>query len=206
MASDDPGSIISWLGDLQEGDYAVAQPLWGRYFERLVRLARQKFRRARHAGTADGEEDAASSDFDSFFRAAARGHFPQLAGRHDFWRLLVALTAHKVTDQVRYTSRLKRSGDWVRGEADLAAGPGGVPSGLDRLVGSEPAPEFAASVADECCYLLGALGDETPRRVPLLRMEGYSDPGIAARLGCGVRTVGRKLELIGKIWMRGVAP
>jgi hypothetical protein len=37
-------------------------------------------------------------------------------------------------------------------------------------------------------------------------MEGYSDPDIAATLGCGLRTVGRKLELIRKTWMREVAP
>jgi DNA-directed RNA polymerase specialized sigma24 family protein len=36
-------------------------------------------------------------------------------------------------------------------------------------------------------------------------MEGYNDSEIAARLGCSLRTVGRKLELIRKIWVREVA-
>jgi DNA-directed RNA polymerase specialized sigma24 family protein len=60
-------------------------------------------------------------------------------------------------------------------------------------------------VTDECRRLLEALGDETLRQIALLRMEGYNDSEIAARLGCGVRTVGRKLELIRKIWVRGAA-
>jgi hypothetical protein len=38
------------------------------------------------------------------------------------------------------------------------------------------------------------------------RMEGSADPEIAAAMGCGLRTVRRKLELIRKTWMREVAP
>jgi DNA-directed RNA polymerase specialized sigma24 family protein len=79
-------------------------------------------------------------------------------------------------------------------------------AGIEQIVGREPTPAFAALVADECRRLLEALGDETLRRVALLRMEGYSDPEIATRLGCCLRTVGRKLELIRKTWLREVAP
>jgi DNA-directed RNA polymerase specialized sigma24 family protein len=37
-------------------------------------------------------------------------------------------------------------------------------------------------------------------------MEGYSNDQIASRIGCGVRTVERKLDLIRKAWEREVAP
>ena len=77
---------------------------------------------------------------------------------------------------------------------------------VEQVVGREPTPAFAAMVADECRRLLEALGDEGLRRIALLRMEGYSDPDIAATLRCGLRTVGRKLELIRKTWLREVAP
>ena len=73
------------------------------------------------------------------------------------------------------------------------------------MAGRDPTPAFAAMVTDECRRLLEALGDETLRRIALLRMEGYNDPEIAARLGCSVRTVGRKLDLIRKLWVREVA-
>jgi hypothetical protein len=33
-------------------------------------------------------------------------------------------------------------------------------------------------------------------------MAGYSDPEIAARVDCGLWTVGRKLALIHKTWLR----
>ena len=103
--------------------------------------------------------------------------------------------------------RQKRGGGRVRNEAALdgSESEAGV-AGLDQAVGREPTPEFAAMMADECRHLLAVLGDETLRRIALLRMEGYSDGEIAARLDCSERTVGRKLNRIRDIWTREGAP
>jgi len=66
MATGDQGSVTHWLGELRAGDRGAAQPLWDRYFQRLVVLARARLR-AVQAATADAdEEDAALSAFDSF--------------------------------------------------------------------------------------------------------------------------------------------
>jgi hypothetical protein len=54
--------------------------------------------------------------------------------------------------------------------------------------------------------LFEALGGESLRQIALGQMEGDADPKIAAEIGCGLRTLGRKLELIGTTWMREVAP
>ena len=40
MTGGDGGSITGWLGNLKEGDQAAAQPLWERYFSKLVVVAR----------------------------------------------------------------------------------------------------------------------------------------------------------------------
>src|SRR5438046_2360315 len=69
MSSD--GSITRWIGQLQAGDPAAAQPLWERYFRHLVELARRKLLGARPQ-LAD-EEDIALSAFDSFCRGLKRG-------------------------------------------------------------------------------------------------------------------------------------
>src|SRR5260370_3647008 len=97
------GSVTNWLGLLKAGDSAAAQPLWERYFRRLVGLARTKLR-----GTprqAADEEDVALCAFDSFCRAAEQGRFPKLHDRHDLWRLLVSITARKALDHQPHGSR-----------------------------------------------------------------------------------------------------
>lgn len=201
MSPDPPGSVTHWIGALKAGDADAARELWGRYFDRLVRLARARLGSAR-CGEVD-EEDVALSALDSFCRRAAAGRFPRLDDRDDLWRLLVTITARKALDQADRRARQKRGGGRVRGESALGgAGPEAPGGGLEEVVGREPTPEFAAQVADECRRLLAALGDETLRRVARLRMEGYTDREIAERLGCGLRTVGRKLELIRKAWRR----
>jgi DNA-directed RNA polymerase specialized sigma24 family protein len=194
MPTDDEGSITRWIGDLKAGDSAAAQPLWERYFDRLVRLARARLAAAPSKGEAD-EEDAALSAFQSLCAGAARGRFPGLGDRHDLWRLLVVLTARKAMEQARRQARLKRGGGSVRGR------PEGAPY-LDQIPGDEPTPEFAAMVAEEYRLRLDALGDDDLRRVALWRMEGYTSDEIAERLGCARRTVARRLDLIRKTWLQ----
>jgi DNA-directed RNA polymerase specialized sigma24 family protein len=196
-----PGSITHWIGDLKAGDVAAAQPLWERYFTRLVELARAKLRATRRAGVVEDEEDAALSAFNSFCAGAARGRFPLLSDRDDLWRLLVVITARKACAQVQRRMRLKRGGGHVVGESALGGDSDGKPVGLDVIVGAEPTPEFAVMVAEEYDRLLDALQDDGLRQVALDRMEGYTNDEIAERLGCARRTVARRLDLIRKIWM-----
>jgi DNA-directed RNA polymerase specialized sigma24 family protein len=202
MSDEGPGSITRWLDSLQEGDLAAAQPLWERYSERLVRLAAARLRAAGRASAEADEEDAVLSAFDSFCTGAVKGRFPQLADRDELWRLLVVITARKVQAQARRMRRHKRGAGQVRNATDLPdAGDSSGDDGLDRIVGDDPTPEFAAQVAEECQRLLGALGDEALRQVALARMEGYTNDEIADRLGCARRTVARRLDLIRKTWL-----
>jgi DNA-directed RNA polymerase specialized sigma24 family protein len=153
-------------------------------------------------GAAD-EEDVALSAFHSFCQGAVRGRFPRLDDRDNLWRLLVTITAHKALDQVRRQARQKRGGGRVLVGSAQAGGEDDTDgAGLDQVVGQEPTPQFAAMVADECRRLLVALDDETLRQVALLRMEGYTEEEIAARVDCSLRTVSRKLALIRKAWLR----
>jgi DNA-directed RNA polymerase specialized sigma24 family protein len=185
------GSVTCWLTQLRAGDQAAAGPLWRRYFERLVALARARLLRAPRR--AADEEDVALSAFHSFCRAAGRGRFPRLDDRDDLWRLLVVLTTRKAAHLVRDDGRLKRGGRLPprgpEGEVDL-----------ELIVGQEPTPEFAAEVAEEYRRLLDRLADDTLRAVAVWKMEGYTNEEIAAKLGCVPRTVERKVRLIREIW------
>ncbi len=202
MPTDNQGSVTRWLGDLKGGDQDAARPLWDRYFQRLVSLARARLRAARCGPGAD-EEDAALSAFGSFCDGAVRGRFPRLDNRDDFWRLLVKITTNKVFDQARRYGRLKRGGGHVHDEAALVGlGLAGEFASLDTISGTDPDPAVAASGAEQYHRLLEALGADELRRVALLIVEGHTLKDIAVQLGCCRRTVVNRLGLIRRIWER----
>jgi len=187
------GSVTHWVRLLQAGDHAAAQPLWERYFQQLVGLAR-----ARLQGTprrAADEEDVALSAFDSFCRAAERDRFPQLADREDLWRLLVVITARKALLMAKHERRQKRGGAKVFDEAALG-----------QFMDREPTPDIAVQVAEECGRLLESLGDGGLHSIALWKMEGFTTEEMAARLQCAPRTVERKLRRIRTIWTEEVVP
>ena len=196
MATDGPGSVSRWVSDLKGGDSDAANPLWERYFDRLVRLARKKLRDSRRAGADEDEEDAALSAFDSFCAGAAQGRFSRLGNREDLWRLLVVITARKAAAQATRRRTQKRGGDW-----SALAGDDDGREAVEAIAGDEPSPEFAAMVAEEFALRIDRLGDDELRRVALGRMEGYTTDELAERLGCARRTVARRLDLIRRLWL-----
>ena len=148
MESRPEPSISQWILGAKQGDSQAIGRLWQCYFERLVRLARQRL--ADSPRRAADEEDVALSAFASFCSAAEAGRFPDLADRHDLWRLLIQLTAQKAVDQQRRQRRIKRGGGNVRGESALVHhDESGTDKGLAQVVGDAPTPEFAAMVAEE---------------------------------------------------------
>lgn len=198
-----PGSVTHWIVALKDGDLAAAQPLWKRYYQQLVVLARNKLRSSRKR-EAD-EEDVVQVAFQSFFRAVSAGRFPELTDRDGLWRLLVVITAKRAMKQLAYEQRLKRGG--------TSNGPLGIDTigrdddaALAQFVDNEPTPDFAVQVADECRRLLTSLGDETLRQVAVWKMEGYGNDEIAQKLSCSRRTVARKLEAIRLVWSKEEIP
>jgi DNA-directed RNA polymerase specialized sigma24 family protein len=208
MPNDSPEqrSVTLWLAGLQQGvPDEPAQRLWGRYFDRLVHLARARLRAAPR-GPSD-EEDVALSAFDSFCRGAVLGKFPRLASRDDLWRLLVVITVRKAINQAARRRAVKRGGGRPVTEADLLRGDtSDIDSPLDLLADGEPDPEMAAMVAEEYMRLHRALGDDSLRRVLELRLEGHGRAEIAATLGCTERTVTRKLDVIRRVFLEGDRP
>jgi DNA-directed RNA polymerase specialized sigma24 family protein len=202
-----PSEDTQLLTLLKAGDAASAQPLWERYFARLVDLARNRLRGSRRR-EAD-EEDVALSAFDSFCRGAMAGRFPKLDDSTDLWKVLVVITARKAADQLARERSRKRCPrvdgmqQPVRGDSVFVSmGEDGETRGVDEVPGPEPSPEFAACVAEEYQRLLDALGDETLRSVALWKLEGHTNQEIAGKLDCSLSRVERKLRLIRQRWER----
>jgi len=188
------GSISRWLGRLRGGDLQAAAALWQRYFETLVAVARAKLKDAPR-GPAD-EEDVALSAFASLCRGVAADRFPLLLDRDGLWRLLVVLTARKAAHLKRDAGRQKRGGKPAAGGEQID---------LDALLDAGPTPAFAAEMLEDTECLLERLGDAELRAVALWKLEGFSNEEIAERLGCGRRSVGRKLRVIRALWTEEAA-
>jgi DNA-directed RNA polymerase specialized sigma24 family protein len=193
------GSITHWLRLAQHGEERAVRPLWERYFHLLVARARAALRRLSRS-TAD-DEDVALGAFESFCRGAKEGRFPNINDRNDLWRVLVVLTAWKAARLVRGELRHKRGGGRVETEADLPqTGTAEGQAVLERIVGMEPTPAFAAQVAEESERLLDKLGSDELRSIAVSHMEGYTVGEVAGKFGRSPRTIARKLQLIRGIW------
>jgi RNA polymerase sigma factor (sigma-70 family) len=190
-------SDTRWLNLLKAGNHTAAQVLWERYFRLLVSCARQHLGAAPR-GAAD-EEDVALSAFASFCRGVERGRFLRLEDREDLRSVLLMLVARKSAHQVRDERCGKRGGGKVSAEADLPR-QADDEEVLAQLIDSEPTPQLAAQMADECQRLLAKLSDDDLRAIALWQMEGYTVEEIAPKLGRSPRTVARKLAEIRDRW------
>jgi DNA-directed RNA polymerase specialized sigma24 family protein len=176
------GAVTLWIAEIKEGRREAVARLLDCYFKRLIGLARQRL--GGQPELAGYEEDVALSAFKSLCLGAERGQFSRLLDRDDLWHLLVVLTVRKAIDLLRRR----------RPEAPAA------PEDLEQLLSRDPDPELAAEVADEYRRLFDGLGDPELRAVALWKVEGYSNEEISRNLGCVVRSVERKLQLIRALW------
>jgi DNA-directed RNA polymerase specialized sigma24 family protein len=186
------GSVTRWISALKQGDQAAASGLWEPYFRRLVGLARARLRDVPRL-VAD-EEDVALSAFDSFCRRAQAGQFRSLYDRDDLWQVLALITVRKAIDLRNYEGRQSRGRARVRSLTGLTR------NGLAMIGGEEPTPELAAQFVEEFQRLMEHLEDPSLRSVASLKLEGYTNDEIAARLGCVTSTVERKLARIREEW------
>jgi RNA polymerase sigma factor (sigma-70 family) len=205
MPAEDPGSVTRWLDGLKAGQPEAVDALWRRFFERVVAVARRRLQAAPQQSVEDAE-DVALSAMHGLYVGAAQGRFEHLSDRVDLWRLLVAITVKKALSRRQWYGRLKRGGDCIIHSQDFAADADTDGSGhedvnsLNRAASKEPSPESAAIVQEQFQELLDALPDPTLRQIALWRMDGQSNAEIAAKLGCVVRSVERKIERIRWIW------
>jgi DNA-directed RNA polymerase specialized sigma24 family protein len=194
------GDVTALIERLKGGDRGAVQPLWERYFHRLVGLARAKLKGARHPDR--DEEDVALSAFDSFCRAAERGRFPRLDDRDDLWQVLAVVTCRKAADVLGYWNRLKRAPECGESALGTPADGAGGERAIEQVAGREPTPEEAAELAEGYRRLVGLLEDERLRNIANWKLEGFTNAEIAAKLGRSEVTVEQNLKLIRAIWTR----
>lgn len=188
MANDEAETAWTSLVLLEryrDGDDLAADDLFSRYFVRLTSLARSRLS-PRLAGRVD-PEDIVQSVYRSFFVEAREGRY-RLGRGGDLWRLLAAITKHKVLRQVRHQGAARRSV-----EVELPVDQ--VDAQRMRVRRLDPTAEDAAELADELERLFSLL-DPSGRRVLELRLQGLQISEIAEDTGRSERTVRRSLARI----------
>jgi DNA-directed RNA polymerase specialized sigma24 family protein len=185
------GSVTHWVDELKSGSQTAAQRLWTRYFRQMLLYSRSRLWGSDRL-MAD-EEDVAIAAFKSFCGRIGSNRATQIHDREELWSLLVGIMVRKAADQVKFEHRKKRGGGMVRDDEAV----------LDGFESPAPPPDLAAQLAEEFQHLLAQLPDPGLQSIAVLKLEGYSGEEIAKELGCGVRTVERKLMLIRRQWTEG---
>jgi RNA polymerase sigma-70 factor (ECF subfamily) len=172
----------------RQGDQQAAAELFHRYASRLIALARSRLP-AQLSPRVDAE-DVVQSVYRSFFAATSAGQYDVDQGS-DLWRLLVAITLHKLHHQIRHHGTGKRAAVRDRGfgsEDSFFGLQGPVPT-------QEPSPLEALALADELEQVMRRL-KPLDRRILELRLQGYTIEEVAAATERSERRVYRILEQI----------
>lgn len=192
-------SVTAWLDQLKNGQPEYAQPLWERFYSKMVRIA--KARLGAIGRQVVDEEDVASIAFTEFCSGVDRGIFPKLDDRNDLWRILLRIVDRKAIDQIRYLTAEKRGGGRVQTESAIGRANGDQGNwGAGQIADAEPTPDFSAAVSDEVQRLLSLL-DADERVIAIAKMQGHMNREISEQHGFSQRTVERKVALIKKIWL-----
>jgi RNA polymerase sigma-70 factor (ECF subfamily) len=173
--------VSNLLSNLFDGDPAVAQAIFNRYANRLVRLAERHLTK-RLAGRMDGE-DVVQSVFRTFFRRGGEGEF-QFDGTAQLWQLLVRITIMKARAKARHHTAGKRDASAEQPIADNydPANP-------------EPGPEEAVVLLDQIDVLLRDL-PPVYAQVLGLRLQGRNVTDVADELHLSRQTIHRALNLL----------
>lgn len=188
-------SVTFWIQQTKLGRQSAMVRLWHRYYDVILRLIRPAVP-ANVRRVAD-EEDVAALAFQTFFRRAQAGEFPDLNDRDELWNLLLTITQRKASNQVRDWTRLKRGGGQVLEQVALVSD---VEQATQQAVQcNRLTPDEAAMLADTLRWLLGSLSAEE-RQVAELRMSGHTIAEIAQVQNRSTPTIVRRLRVVRKAW------
>ncbi|MCA9178750.1 MAG: sigma-70 family RNA polymerase sigma factor [Planctomycetales bacterium] len=152
----------------EAGDEEAARQIFDSYVSRLIALARARLS-PRLQRKVD-PEDVVQSAYRSFFRRAGDGEY-ELKRNGDLWRLLAAITVHKVLKKAEYHQAAKRSINREQ-SVDLLANSSTMGVAPERL-SRDPTPAEQLLVAEQ---LEETMRDLMPlhREMLKLRLQGQS--------------------------------
>ena len=200
-------SVTDWLESVKQGKPSVAQKIWARYVEQLVRKASKLL--SKLPRTMVDAEDVAQEAFSGFFRGLEQGRFPQLHDRNDLWQILIVLASRRAADYQRQALAERRGGGNACGDSGIHLPPAcdyEARDPFDSLEALPVTPESAEDLLKLIVLSFPELAHFNLQHIALDRAANYTDAEVARRHGISVRSVERKLNLIRAILNRSADP
>ncbi len=182
----EPAANRDLLEQWRAGDQQAARQIVDRYAERLIALARRRI--SQRLNSRVDPEDVVQSVFRTFFVRVKEGQF-HIEEEDDLCKLLMRITVHKTLRQVDFHKAAKRDPSMEGTQGDRER------EGMFELLDSEPTPEAAAMFLDQLEHFLAQLRPQE-REILEMRVQGYSNDEIAAKLGIYDRKIRRTIERI----------
>lgn len=182
--------LTQLLADYREGDRNAARKIFQHYAARLCELAHKNLS-DRLKQRVDGE-DVVQSVFRTFFKHQADGDF-DIKNSEELWKLLVAITRHKVLRVAKQHGRKKRSVNLEQMSLN---------DQVVEIAGQEPTVEDAAILTDHVAKLLDGLDNRYSRFLEL-RLSGMGMTDIASEMGLSRQQVHRLNDVL-KVRLNGM--
>lgn len=190
-------SITRILTSTQAVDEAGAEAIWREFFPRLLRVIEAKLHDVPKRVV--DRDDIAQNAMHSLFKGLQGQRFSNVSNCDELWRLLVTITARKISAQRRRSLAAKRGGGQVRGESVFQRDTDAY--GINQILDTNAMPESADKILQTYQEMLPKITDEASVQTLMQRMEGYSNVEIAERLKCSVSRVEQRMAKIRRIWM-----
>jgi RNA polymerase sigma factor (sigma-70 family) len=186
------------LDDLTDNDSIAQREFWDQFASKITRQARKNLSGVKRRES--DEEDVAVDVLNSLFQRLADGRLGKPRSKAELWNLLLGMTNNKSIEEVRAKLAQKRGGGNVRGESAFGDVDGEeVGRGIENAAVDDVDPQRAFEESQTLVELLDSLGDDQLRQIALLKMAGNSVDEIAQQLGCGSRTIQRRLSEMRKL-------
>lgn len=192
----DTSSVSRWLIAARTGDPAAVAVLWERFSKQMETLSARWLSRGAPTAVFD-EEDVTVSAFEAFRRALKDGHYDNVRGRDELWRILATITVRKAGEYLDSEKALRRGGATLIASLDQSG-----PTNAAKLPTLYPGPEAVAMMTEECRRLLDLLNDHELEAIVMWKLEGLTNEEIAYEIGYSRRSIQRMLNRIREIWRR----
>ncbi len=181
----DSSETSTWLEDVMGCREGYETQAVEQFSDRLLRLAASRLPTSLNSRM--DPEDIVQSVFRSFFSRHEQGKF-QFQQLPELWRILAAITYHKVQHAIRHHRQQQRDA-----RRELSG-----ESHVNELEATSPTASSILLMMETFDRILAQL-PKTHQEVVRLRLEGFSIEEIAQQLELSTRTVDRGLALARKI-------